>query len=57
MIDKSPFEFDEDEDLAELFESGEDMDDKENDMYYYQYLKLSHLRIIHLKLMMSNWIN
>lgn len=32
MIDKSPFEFDEDEDLAELFESGEDMDDKENDI-------------------------
>lgn len=32
MIDKSPFEFDEDEDLAELFESGENMDDKENDI-------------------------
>lgn len=32
MIDKSPFEFDEDEDLAELFESGKDMDDKENDI-------------------------
>lgn len=32
MIDKSPFEFDEDEDLAELFESGKNMDDKENDI-------------------------